>query len=88
VAGPGLGEGQVAVLRLHLALRWPRNEGSILLCEGNVCAPEHKGSARTSENTQNANFALKEFYEVRTPTCNITQPRPDGLGTHPSDALG
>ena len=31
VASPGLGGGQVAVLRLHAASCWPRDEGSILL---------------------------------------------------------
>jgi hypothetical protein len=36
----------VAVLRLHAASsRWPRNEGSIRLSEGNVCALEHEGSS-------------------------------------------
>jgi hypothetical protein len=54
VAGPGLGEEQVAVLRLHVALRWPHNEGSILLYEERLCGPEHQGSVRTSENMERA----------------------------------
>lgn len=30
VAGPGLDGGQVAVLRLHAAVSWSRNDGSVL----------------------------------------------------------
>jgi hypothetical protein len=42
----------VAVLRLHVALRWPRNEGSILLCEGGLCALGHYVSAATDTMAQ------------------------------------
>src|SRR5215208_2648548 len=51
VASPSLEGGQVAVLRLHAASARSRNEGIILLFKVSVCAPWHKGSARTSENT-------------------------------------
>jgi hypothetical protein len=34
VAGPGLGGGQVAVLRLHAAVSWPRNKDTIYLGRG------------------------------------------------------
>jgi hypothetical protein len=57
VAGPGLGGRQVAVLRLHAAVSWLRNERSLLLFETTVCAPQHKGSTRTSENPFNAKFS-------------------------------
>src|SRR5215208_6014510 len=51
VASPSLEGGQVAVLRHHAASARSRNEGIILLFKVSVCAPWHKGSARTSENT-------------------------------------
>jgi hypothetical protein len=52
----------VAVLRLHAASAVPRNEGSILLCEGNVCAPGHKAH----QSTKNApNFREPDKAEVR-----------------------
>jgi hypothetical protein len=41
-----------------------RNEGSILLYEGDVCAPWHKGSTRTSENPFNTKFAELFLGEV------------------------
>src|SRR5215204_2476692 len=50
-ASPHLEGGQVAVLRLHAAVSWPRNGRRILPSEGSVCAlwhqntPEHHGSA-------------------------------------------
>jgi hypothetical protein len=52
----------VAVLRLHVALRWPRNEGSLLLCEGSVCALGHKARQSTKEAP---NFRESPKGEVR-----------------------
>src|SRR5215213_1992177 len=66
VASPSLEGGQVADLRLHAAsVGCSRNEGSILLVKDKVCAPEHKGSARTSENSVYANFVEYPKGEVR-----------------------
>jgi hypothetical protein len=39
----------VAVLRRHVALRWPHNEGSILLCKQTVCALEQYVRQSTKE---------------------------------------
>jgi len=39
----------VAVLRLHAASAMPRNEGSVLLCEGSVCASGHKARQSAKE---------------------------------------
>jgi hypothetical protein len=52
----------VAVLRLHVALSWPRNEGSLLLCEGSVCALGHKARQSTKEAP---NFRESPKGEVR-----------------------
>jgi len=55
VAGPSLEGGQVATLPLHTASVVPRGEGSILLPEGDGCAPWHK----TRQSTKGApNFRL------------------------------
>ena len=48
VADPNLGGEQVAVLRLHAAVSWLRNDYSMLLCKGDVYAPAHKVSALTN----------------------------------------
>ena len=37
------------------------NGGSILLSKGDVCAPEHKLRARTSENSVKRKFNFREF---------------------------
>ena len=42
MASPGLEGGQVAILRQQRGGPLPRNESSLLLSEGNVCAPWHK----------------------------------------------
>jgi hypothetical protein len=66
VASPGLEGGQVAVLRHHAASARSRNGGSILLCEGSVCAPWHKTRRST-----------KEAPELpRTPFMRSSQPAP------------
>ena len=52
----------MAVLRLHVALSWPRNEGSLLLCEGSVCALGHKARQSTEEAP---NFRESPKGEVR-----------------------
>jgi hypothetical protein len=57
-----LEEGQVAVLRLHTASARPRNEGSILPPEENVCAPWHKAGQSTEEAP---NFLEGRQYEVQ-----------------------
>src|SRR5215210_3430814 len=41
--------GQVAVLRPHAALCWPRNDCTIFLCKASVCAPWHKARQSTKE---------------------------------------
>ena len=51
----------MAVLRLHVALSWPRNEGSLLLCEGSVCALGHKARQSTKEAP---NFVESPFHAV------------------------
>ena len=57
-----VGGGQVAVLRLHTASARPRNEGSILLPEENVCASWHK----THQSVKEApNFGELREREVR-----------------------
>ena len=45
-------------------------------------------TAVSSPQASGANFAMTQVYEVRTPTCNTAQPRPDGLGTQPSTHSG
>src|SRR5215211_1115777 len=62
VASPSLEGGQVAVLRLHAASTMPRNEASILLCEGDVCALWHKGRQSTKEAP---NFREFLFHALR-----------------------
>jgi len=57
-----LGGEQVAVLCLHAASARPRNEASILLCEGDVCALWYKGRQSTKEAP---NFREFVKYEVR-----------------------
>src|SRR5215217_646947 len=66
VASPSLEGGQVAVLRLHAASARPRNEASILLCEGDVCALWHKGRQSTKEAP---NFRESPKGEVRRIPC-------------------
>ena len=62
VADPSLEGGQVATLPLHAASVVPRDEGSILLPEGDVCTPWHK----TRQSTKEApNFRERRKSEVR-----------------------
>jgi len=48
VAGPTLEGGQMAILRLHAAVSWPRNKHIIRLHEESVCTSQYEGCARTS----------------------------------------
>ena len=52
----------MAVLRLHAASAMPRNEGSVLLCEGSVCASGHKARQSAKEAP---NFLEHRLGEVR-----------------------
>jgi hypothetical protein len=60
VASPGLGGGQVAVLRLHAAVSWLRNDCTILAELGERITQLQyllQLSLRTSEKTQSTHFS-------------------------------
>jgi len=65
VASPDLEGEQVAVLRFHAAPSRPRNEESILLCEGDVCAPWHKAGQSTDATRTSENAVWAKFQEGR-----------------------
>ena len=52
----------MAVLRLHAAVSWLRNEGIIRLCKASVCAPGHKARQSTKKAP---NFRDLRHCEVR-----------------------
>jgi hypothetical protein len=67
VASPGLEGGQVAVLRLHAAVSWLRNDCTILAELGERITQLQyllQLPLRTLENSVKAKFAEFTFYEV------------------------
>jgi len=54
----------VTVLHLHVASARPRNERSVLLCEGSVCAPGQYVPHSTKQAL--TNFAELRLREVRS----------------------
>jgi hypothetical protein len=76
----------VAVLRLHVALSWPRNEGSLLLCEGSVCALGHKARQSTKEAPNFRECPKGEVRRISIPRTQVNKGKRKGRaprGTRP-----
>jgi hypothetical protein len=68
----------VAVLRLHVALSWPRNEASILLCEGSVCALGHKARQSTKEAPNFREYPKGEVRRIHIPRTRVNKGKKKG----------